>query len=183
VRIVIHQIWGSWWVSSTNSQGVGYGTHIIEVRLNGSLLGTTTVTGKSTIVVEANAGTFTPDSLRSPGVPTRTRRPSTTPSIPRPVIERNAMTLKSARSRLAAPRTIAAARGCSLALSRHQVYMLPCEPIAAASVHQAAKTFWLFSRSEQRRLKPSPGLLFGRPGARAHRANQPPSTGSTAPCT
>lgn len=60
VRIVVHQIWGGWWDSTKDAAGQGYGTHTLEMRLNGGLLGTTTVTSAGTIVVEANAGSFSP---------------------------------------------------------------------------------------------------------------------------
>ncbi|MEN3942240.1 DUF1800 family protein [Prosthecobacter sp. SYSU 5D2] len=54
MRFVLHHVWGGW-------EQAGYGQHHLEVRLNGSLVKTETVSARGTLVVEANAGSFTPN--------------------------------------------------------------------------------------------------------------------------
>jgi len=58
LRLNFHQAWGGWWNTVINSNGEGYGTHAIQVRLNGSLLKAATLTQAGTLTVEANSGTF-----------------------------------------------------------------------------------------------------------------------------
>ncbi len=53
LRFVFHHVWGGW-------TEPGYGAHELEVRLNGEVLKTETVTTRGTVVVEANAGSMTP---------------------------------------------------------------------------------------------------------------------------
>ncbi|MBL9132793.1 MAG: hypothetical protein JNG86_16415, partial [Verrucomicrobiaceae bacterium] len=60
VRLNLHQVWGGWQKMPEDVQGEGYGTHLIEVRWNGTLLKSVTHTQADTLIVEANAGTFTP---------------------------------------------------------------------------------------------------------------------------
>ena len=60
IRVVVHQVWGGWWNVALDEQGETYGTHVLEVRLNGTLLGTQSFLNSGTLVVEANAGAFTP---------------------------------------------------------------------------------------------------------------------------
>lgn len=53
LRLVFQHVWAGW-------SEPGYGTHIMEVRLNGAVLKTETVDSQGTVVVEADAGSFTP---------------------------------------------------------------------------------------------------------------------------
>jgi len=60
LRFVAQLIWGGWWDTVADEQGTGFGSHLLEVRLNGALIGSTTMTRSGALVVEANEGTFTP---------------------------------------------------------------------------------------------------------------------------
>jgi uncharacterized protein (DUF1800 family) len=60
MRLNLHHCWGGWWQQGTNIYMEGYGTHTFEVRWNGVLISTTSVTNQGTAIVETNAGTFTP---------------------------------------------------------------------------------------------------------------------------
>lgn len=60
MRLNLHQVWGGWQKMPEDVQGEGYGTHGIEVRWNGVLLKTVTHTRADTLVVEVDAGVFTP---------------------------------------------------------------------------------------------------------------------------
>lgn len=60
LRFVLHLVWGGWWNAAQNVTGEGYGSHTLEVRLNGTVLKTQTFTSNNTLVVEADAGSFTP---------------------------------------------------------------------------------------------------------------------------
>ena len=53
LRFVFHHVWGGW-------TEPGYGAHELEVRLNGEVLKTETVTTRGTVVVEDNAGSMNP---------------------------------------------------------------------------------------------------------------------------
>ncbi|MES2737306.1 MAG: DUF1800 family protein [Verrucomicrobiota bacterium] len=53
LRFVFHHVWGGW-------TEPGYGAHELEVRLNGTVLKTEMVTASGTVVVEVDAGSFTP---------------------------------------------------------------------------------------------------------------------------
>ncbi|MDZ4403162.1 DUF1800 family protein [Prosthecobacter sp.] len=59
MRLNLHQVWGGWEVAPSVT-GEGYGTHQFEVFWNGVLLKTAVHTQSDTLIVEANAGTFTP---------------------------------------------------------------------------------------------------------------------------
>lgn len=60
LRFVAQIVWGGWWNTVADETGAGYGTHLIEVRFNGDLIGSGTITRSGALVVEADAGTFTP---------------------------------------------------------------------------------------------------------------------------
>ena len=63
IRFSTHLLWGGWWNSTTNSGGVGFGDHPLQVRLNNVLLSSTTISSADTLIVTANAGpggNFTP---------------------------------------------------------------------------------------------------------------------------
>lgn len=63
IRMATHIVWGGWWNAPLNTGGVGYGSHTLEVRLNGQLIGSKVFTFDDTLVVSANAGaggSFTP---------------------------------------------------------------------------------------------------------------------------
>ncbi len=59
LRFVLHQIFGEWANEVTNQDGEGYGIHELQIRLNGGLISTQTVTANGPVVVEVNAGAFT----------------------------------------------------------------------------------------------------------------------------
>ncbi|HSJ03971.1 MAG TPA: DUF1800 family protein [Verrucomicrobium sp.] len=60
LRMHCNFVWGGWWISALNTSGPGYGTHVIEVRLNGHVLSTKTFTAKGEMLVEADASAFSP---------------------------------------------------------------------------------------------------------------------------
>lgn len=60
MRLNFHHCWGGQWDALLDEYGEGYGKHAFEVRWNGALLKTQTFTDRGTMVVEADAGSFTP---------------------------------------------------------------------------------------------------------------------------
>jgi len=60
MRLTMHQVWGGHWNDLIDANAEGYGTHQFEVRWNGVLLKTAVHTQADTLIVEANAGSFTP---------------------------------------------------------------------------------------------------------------------------
>ncbi|MBX7209472.1 MAG: DUF1800 family protein [Verrucomicrobiaceae bacterium] len=66
IRFTMRFIWGGWWNTAQNTDGKGFGTHNIVVRINPQitapghtpLLRSFTITQDTRIVVEANAGPF-----------------------------------------------------------------------------------------------------------------------------
>ncbi len=64
LRFALHQVWGGWWNVNTNSNGEDYGSHLLEVRLNGVVLKSELFTSRGSLILEINAGTgpgtFTP---------------------------------------------------------------------------------------------------------------------------
>lgn len=60
LRFVAQLVWGGWWDTIADESGPGFGTHLLEVRVNGALVGSATITRAGAMVVEANAGAFTP---------------------------------------------------------------------------------------------------------------------------
>jgi len=91
IRVVVHQVWGGWWNVALDEQGETYGTHVLEVRLNGTLLGTQSFLNSGTLVVEANAGAFTP--VTGENVLEIRRKPDA-PSSPDGWVQFDALTLE-----------------------------------------------------------------------------------------
>lgn len=60
MRLNMHHVWGGHWNESLTAYAEGYGTNQFEVFWNGALLKTVVHTHADTLIVEANAGTFTP---------------------------------------------------------------------------------------------------------------------------
>lgn len=60
IRFTLHQTGGGWWRADINAAGAGYGLHTMEVRWNGVLIGSKSFDNRGTMVVEVNAGAFTP---------------------------------------------------------------------------------------------------------------------------
>lgn len=60
IRLHFHHCWGGRWDVALNDYAKGYGLHVFEVRWNGVLLKTQSFDQRGTMVVEANAGAFTP---------------------------------------------------------------------------------------------------------------------------
>lgn len=60
MRLNLHHCWGGWWHPTTGAYMEGYGTHTFELRWNGVLISTKTVMNQGTVIVEVNAGDFTP---------------------------------------------------------------------------------------------------------------------------
>lgn len=60
MRLNMHHVWGGHQNAVTNDYAEGYGTNQFEVLWNGALLKTVVHTHSDTLIVEANAGAFTP---------------------------------------------------------------------------------------------------------------------------
>lgn len=60
MRLNLHHCWGGWWHPTTGAYMKGYGTHTFELRWNGVLISAKTVMNQGTVIVEVNAGDFTP---------------------------------------------------------------------------------------------------------------------------